>query len=109
MNMAQHKILIIDDDHDVLLTARMFLEQLEYEVTVLSDPEKSLTQIKKEHFDVILLDMVMPRMDGLETMRQIKKIRPEQKVIIVSGYTRQDLCQTDNGCQWVVYFVGHAG
>ena len=38
--MDHSKILIIDDDHDVLLTARMFLEQLEFHVTVLSDPGK---------------------------------------------------------------------
>jgi len=57
MFMSQAKILIIDDDPDVLITARMFLELLEFEVSVLSNPEKILPQIKKVHFDVILLDM----------------------------------------------------
>ena len=52
-----YKILIIDDDHDVLLTARMFLEQLGYDVHVLSDPEKILPRIEQEQFDVILLEM----------------------------------------------------
>ena len=43
--MTLPKILLIDDDHDVLFTARIFLEQLDYEVTVLSNPEKSLAKI----------------------------------------------------------------
>ncbi|TFH27716.1 MAG: response regulator, partial [Bacteroidia bacterium] len=51
--MALPKILIIDDDHDVLLTARMFLEQLDFEVTVLSDPGKIVERISREHHDVI--------------------------------------------------------
>jgi DNA-binding response OmpR family regulator len=54
---AKKKILIIDDDHDVLLTARMFLEQLSFDVTVLSDPEKILPMIRKDPYDVILMDM----------------------------------------------------
>jgi len=55
------KILIIDDDHDILLTARMFLEQLEFDVTVMSDPTQVLTRLSKEHFDVVLLDMNFQR------------------------------------------------
>jgi len=51
------KILIIDDDHDILLTARMFLEQLEFDVTPLSDPAQILNRLSKEDFDVVLLDM----------------------------------------------------
>jgi len=59
--MNSKKVLIIDDDHDVLLTARMFLEHLELDVTVLSDPEKIIPLIGKENFDVILLDMNFQR------------------------------------------------
>ena len=55
--MSADKILIIDDDPDVLLTARMLLEQLEFDVSVLSDPEKIQIRLEREPFDVILLDM----------------------------------------------------
>jgi DNA-binding NtrC family response regulator len=89
--MAQPRILIIDDDHDVLLTARMFLEQLAYEVTVLSDPEKSLAQIRKEHFDVILLDMNFQRgkTEGTEGIRWLEIIReedPQAVVILMTAF-----------------------
>jgi DNA-binding NtrC family response regulator len=83
--MGHPRILIIDDDHDVLLTARMFLEQLEFEVTVLSDPEKSLAQIKKEHFDVILLDMNFQRgrTEGAEGIKWLEIIREQDSQAVV--------------------------
>jgi DNA-binding NtrC family response regulator len=89
--MDHPKVLIIDDDHDVLLTARMFLEQLEYDVTVLSDPEKSVAQIKKEHFDVILLDMNFQRgkTEGTEGIRWLEIIReedPQAVVILMTAF-----------------------
>ena len=61
MSPALPQILIIDDDPDVLLTARMFLEQQELDVSVLSDPKKISGKMENRHFDVILLDMNFQR------------------------------------------------
>ena len=79
------KILIIDDDHDVLLTARMFLEQLDFDVSVLSDPEKIIGQISKTHYDVILLDMNFQRgkTEGAEGIRWLETIRKEDSRAVV--------------------------
>ena len=90
------KILIIDDDHDVLLTARMFLEQLELEVTVLSDPQKILHLISKERFDVILLDMNFQRgrtegLEGLNWLEKIKEHDPDVIVILMTAFGDVDL------------------
>jgi len=86
-----HKILIIDDDHDILLTARMFLEQLEFDVTVLSDPAQILTRLSKEHFDVVLLDMNFQRgqtegVEGLQWLEQIRKHDSEMVVILMTAF-----------------------
>lgn len=94
--MDKKKILIIDDDHDVLLTARMFLEQLEFDVDVLSDPEKILPRIKKEAVDVILLDMNFQRgrTEGTEGIRWLEKIResdPRVVVILMTAFGDVDL------------------
>jgi DNA-binding NtrC family response regulator len=85
------KILIIDDDHDVLFTARMFLEQLDYDVTVLSDPKKSMARISKEHFDVILLDMNFQRgktegSEGIRWLEHIRKEDPQAVVILMTAF-----------------------
>jgi DNA-binding NtrC family response regulator len=89
--MDTDKILIIDDDHDVLLTARMFLEQLGFDVSVLSDPQKILPRIEKEQFDVILLDMNFQRgrTEGSEGLQWLKKIReqdPQTVVILMTAF-----------------------
>jgi len=71
------KILVIDDDHDVLLSARMFLEQLSLDVTVISDPLKIPGLLDKNTFDVILLDMNFQkgRTEGMEGLTWLEKIR----------------------------------
>ena len=94
--MSSKKILIIDDDHDVLLTARMFLEQLELDVTVLSDPEKIIPLIGKESFDVILLDMNFQRgrtegIEGLSWLQRIKEDDPAVIVILMTAFGDVDL------------------
>jgi two-component system response regulator HydG len=83
--MEQPRILIIDDDHDVLITARMFLEQLEFNVTVLSDPEKIVSLVQKTAFDVILLDMNFHRgkTEGTEGIRWLEAIRKLDKRVVV--------------------------
>jgi DNA-binding NtrC family response regulator len=86
-----HKILIIADDHDILLTARMFLEQLEFDVTVMSDPAKVLNRLSKEHFDVVLLDMNFQRgrtegMEGLQWLERIRKHNSEMVVILMTAF-----------------------
>ncbi len=94
--MNSKKILIIDDDHDVLLTARMFLEQLPLDVTVLSDPEKIIPLIGKENFDVILLDMNFQRgrtegIEGLSWLQRIKEDDPAVIVILMTAFGDVDL------------------
>lgn len=86
-----HRILIIDDDHDILLTARMFLEQLDFDVTVISDPTKILTKLSKEHFDVVLLDMNFQRgqtegAEGLQWLDRIGKHDSEMVVILMTAF-----------------------
>lgn len=90
------KILIIDDDHDVLLTARMFLEQLDLDVSVLSDPGKIPQLISKKTFDVILLDMNFQRgrtegLEGLNWLEKIKMHDPAAIVILMTAFGDVDL------------------
>jgi len=94
--MEAGRILIIDDDPDVLLSARMLLEQLEYNVSMLSDPEKILPRLKKESFDVILLDMNFQRghtegREGISWLEKIKKEEADVVVILMTAFGDVDL------------------
>jgi signal transduction histidine kinase/CheY-like chemotaxis protein len=81
-------ILIIDDDEDQRIIAYKILKDLYYSVKTCSSGETAIEFVKNHPVDLLVLDMIMPPgMDGLETYRQIKKINPDQKAIVVSGYS----------------------
>jgi CheY-like chemotaxis protein len=79
------KILVVDDDPVMQMTIRHVLEQSGYAVTVAEDGRKGLAKFRAEAFDLLVLDIFMPGMDGLETMRLILKQRPGVPIIMTSG------------------------
>jgi CheY-like chemotaxis protein len=91
---GEKTVLLVDDEEMVMDIGRQFLERLGYGVKTASSGREAddlLNRAPHQSLDCILLDLTMPGMDGLETMRQVRKIRPDLKVIIVSGYTRQQI------------------
>jgi CheY-like chemotaxis protein len=79
------QILIVDDDVAVQATIRLLLERAGHSVVVASDGRKGLTVFKSGDFDLLFLDLFMPGMDGLETMRLIHQVRPLTPIIVISG------------------------
>jgi len=86
-------VLLVDDEAMVMEVGCQFLDRLGYRVETASNGQEAVDLVDRSSrsIDCILLDLTMPGMDGLETMQQIRKIRPDQKIIIVSGYTRQQI------------------
>lgn len=81
-------ILIVDDQKSQREIVSKLLEKLGYKANAVSSGEEAVQYIKNHSVDLILLDMIMePGINGLETYKQIKKIKPEQKAIIASGYS----------------------
>lgn len=83
-------ILVIDDELVVRTTVRMMLENIGYEVLEAQNGQEGVLIYKKnkEKIDLVLLDMLMPVMDGTECFFELKKINSEVRVIISSGFTR---------------------
>ncbi len=79
------KILIIDDDGAVRATIKLLLERAGHDVVVASDGRNGLATFEAGTFDLLFLDIFMPRMDGLETMRLIRLQHPLIPIIIISG------------------------
>ncbi len=80
-------ILIVDDMEFQRELAENLLDNLNYEIATASSGEEAVAYIQNRHVDLILLDMIMdPGIDGLETLRRIREIQPDQKTIIVSGF-----------------------
>ena len=92
---AQIKILVIDDDRDFIKVFRILFSKEPYEIIEAFDGEEGLCLVREHQPDLVLIDRVMPGMDGYEVCRQIKS-KPEQHgifVVLVSGMkTATDQC-----------------
>ena len=71
--MANEKILVVDDDANICELLRLYLTKEGYQVTVANDGEEGLEKFNAVKPDMVLLDVMMPRMDGLEVCRRIRK------------------------------------
>ncbi len=79
------KILLVDDEQDFLDPIAFWLEAKGYSVRTASDGEESIRLVDEETPDIILLDVNMPIMDGVETLRNIRKKHPTLPVIMITA------------------------
>jgi len=84
-------ILIVDDQFNVRETLKAILEHKGYRVATAKDGAEAIEMVKKKHYDIIFLDVKLPDMNGVETFEQVKKIDPEAAVIMMTGYSVEDL------------------
>ncbi len=84
-------ILVVDDEETVREVAKIMLEELGFRVLTAEDGFQALKILERDEDDIraVILDMTMPRMDGKETLKHLKRISPNVKVILSSGYTEQ--------------------
>jgi len=79
------RILIIDDDHHILLMVKKMLERAGFEVDLASNGVEGLNLFKKIPVDLVITDIIMPEKEGLETIREMKRLRSDLKIIAMSG------------------------
>lgn len=84
--VAKPKVLVVDDDPGIRETMADILTLEGYTVQAVADGEAAIVLCRAQHFDFALLDIRMPGMDGVETLRQIKALDPAVRVIMITGY-----------------------
>ena len=89
----RNKILLVDDNEALCTTTKAILELENYDVSVAFDGFEALELAREKTFDVVLMDIKMPVMDGVETFKRFKKIAPGTPVIMVTGYAVEALIQ----------------
>jgi len=79
------RILIIDDDHHILLMIKKMLERAGFLVELASNGNEGLEFFKNMPVDLVITDIIMPEKEGLETIREMKRLCPDLKIIAMSG------------------------
>jgi len=102
---ANSRVLIVDDDLGTARTTAMILDHKGYAVETASSGPQALEKVRERPFNAILLDIKMPVMNGVETHRRIKEIRPDALVVMMTAYAVGDLVQQaiDDGAYGVLY------
>jgi len=85
------KIAIVDDEVPILqMLENYFSRNEKYEVSSFSNPLEMLASLKNSVYDVVLLDIMMPQLDGIETLREIKEVHEPTRVIMMTAYSSLD-------------------
>lgn len=84
------RILVVDDEAAMRESLMDWLMEDDYEVSAASSGEEAISIVQDKDFEVVLLDLKMPGMDGLETMKRIKEINPEIEIIMMTAYATVD-------------------
>lgn len=80
-----NRILVVDDNRDMRESLKELLELSGYQVSLAEDGKKGLRRYQEEKPDLVVLDILMPDMDGLETIGAIQQEQPDAKIIAMSG------------------------
>ena len=84
--MESLRVLVVDDEADFLETIVMRLQRRKIDAYGVDGGKKALEIVENERFDVVVLDVLMPGLDGIETLKLLKKRKPFIEVIILTGH-----------------------
>lgn len=85
--MAACKVLVVDDEPDMVETCRKILERKQYTVTTAADSQTALESIRSQRFNVVVADLRMPGLDGMDVLREAKRVDLDTAVIIITAYS----------------------
>ena len=88
--MTGHRIMVIDDEKIVGKMLKAVLEQDGYEIETFLTAEPALARLKEQPFDVIITDLKMKGIDGMEVLHTVKRDCPETKVIMITAFASLD-------------------
>ena len=80
------RILIVDDEQRIRDACKLVLSEKSYDVDTAPDGESGLAMIKDRHFDIILVDLMLPGVSGFEVVSHVKNFHPDTVIIVITGY-----------------------
>jgi DNA-binding response OmpR family regulator len=92
--MPQLSILVVDDDQEVREFLKDFLEGEGYSVTLLSDPTAAVASLKENQYHLMILDLMMPELNGMDLLAQIRQTDDDVAIIILTGHPSLETATT---------------
>jgi FixJ family two-component response regulator len=89
-HVAAYRALIVDDERNIRLTLRTAVEGPDLEVSEASDGREALDRLGRARYDVVLLDLRLPGMDGLEVLRRLRERSPSTRVVVITAHGTVD-------------------
>ena len=83
--MSDGRVLLVDDEVEFVETLAMRLETRNFTVAVAESGEVAVEKAQEASFDAILLDLAMPGMDGIETLKRLRELNPDSQVVLLTG------------------------
>ena len=101
----QASVLVVDDNEDLLETFSLILKRRGFNVDTAENGASAVDKFKAHHFDVTLMDIVMPEMNGVEAFRKIREMSPGAPVILMTAYSEEELIEMalDEGAHRIVH------
>ena len=97
--MERKKILLVDDSNTILMMEKMILNKSNYTMVTASNGEEAVTKAESEKPDLILMDVIMPKMDGFEACRRIRLSAATSTIPIIMVTTRGEELNVETGYQ----------
>ena len=85
-NLFDHKVLLVDDEPDITLALTKGLEENGFSIDAFNDPHLALAKFKPAIYDLLLLDVKMPTMNGFQLYQEMKKKDPHARVCFITAY-----------------------
>lgn len=88
---AQKRVMFVDDEEGVRVSFDRYLSEHGFDVTTAEDGEKAISKLRQEHVDVVVADLKMPKVDGIELLQWIHDKQPETRFILLTGYGNEEV------------------
>lgn len=86
-------ILVVDDNDEFCQTVKDILELQDYQVATARDGFQALLMVKQQDYALVLMDVRMPVMNGVETLKTMREMSPNTQVIMITAFSREDLAK----------------
>ena len=97
--MSAKRILVVDDAKILCVGLERILRQQGYTVECAPDGQSAVSRVLEQEFHMVLIDLIMPGLDGVEACRQIKRARPQTVVVLMTGRVDEELEQREQDFQ----------